>query len=85
MIRNISKRKRDSVIADLRQKGIFCAPGIQGIHRQKIYSNKLDLPVTEKCSDSTIILPMYYELNGSDIETIAKSLLTSLYGNISNK
>lgn len=81
----IRVRKRDSLISALSAKGISC--GIHypvPIHLQGAYSSlglsRGSFPVAEKCADEVVSLPMYPELDESQIKYVSDSVKAFLSG-----
>ena len=82
MIRlNNPKLNRDELMQKLLEKGIATRKGIMAIHREPYYVKKFGstyLPITEKITDSTIIIPLFTEMTEEQqnyvVENIKKSL-----------
>ncbi|MCB5283058.1 GDP-perosamine synthase [Arthrobacter sp. ES1] len=72
---------REELLARLAQDGISARRGIMAAHRQPAYAGmdtgKADLSVTERLTDSTLILPVYHQLTPDEqsrvIDSIARS------------
>ncbi|MFC1931515.1 DegT/DnrJ/EryC1/StrS family aminotransferase [Chloroflexota bacterium] len=74
-----SRRKRDKIIQELRDKGIDCRDYFPPIHLQPFYVEmfgyeKGSFPITEKVSSLTIALPFYNNLAERDIHYICDTL-----------
>jgi dTDP-4-amino-4,6-dideoxygalactose transaminase len=78
---NISRhgrRFRNSIIQALQNRGIASRPGIMAIHKQPYYIKRfgrINLPVTEKLLDSTIILPLYTQMSKREQGYIIDSVI----------
>ena len=58
---------REGLLAALAQAGVSARRGIMATHRQPPYRHlPADLPVTERLTDATLILPLYHTLEESD-------------------
>ena len=65
------------------EKGISTRRGIMTSHRESAYKNELknvSLPESEKYADNSVILPLYYPMSTSDIETVIKEVQLLLSG-----
>ena len=78
-------KERDAVLQGLGGRGVSC--GIhypKPVHLQKAYAHlglgRGALPVTERCADQILSLPMYPELSEGQVETVARELLALLHG-----
>ena len=73
-LNNKKKIKRDIIIKKLLKKKIETRNGFYSPNKMKIYKNFYDksLRVSDKLSDYIICLPIYYDLNQSQIEYIVK-------------
>lgn len=74
-----SRRKRDKIIQELRDKGIDCRDYFPPIHLQPFYVEmfgyeKGSFPITEKVSSLTIALPFHNNLAERDIHYICDTL-----------
>ena len=66
-------RDRDQVLAALAAADISARRGIMATHRQPPYADLAaagTLPVTERLTDSTLILPLYHELSEADQDRV---------------
>ncbi|MEZ4703108.1 MAG: DegT/DnrJ/EryC1/StrS family aminotransferase [Rhodothermales bacterium] len=75
--------RRDQVKAEMEKRGVYC--GIHyplPLHLQKAYEDlghvRGDFPVTERCSDTYLSLPMYPELTHEQIMQVVSVLKASL-------
>lgn len=59
---------REGLLAHLAERGISARRGIMAAHRQPAYAAHPHgpLPVTERLTDTTIILPLYHQMTESD-------------------
>ncbi len=68
-----SGHQRDELIGHLKKKGIQAVFHYMSLHRSKFYTEKHDgreLPNSDRYSDCLLRLPLYYDLEQSDQETI---------------
>ena len=79
----IRVNQRDQVKAEMEKRGVHC--GIHyplPLHLQKAYADlgyvQGDFPVTERCAESYLSLPMYPELTHEQIHHVARVLKQSL-------
>lgn len=62
---------RNTLMSKLLEQGIAARRGIMAIHLEESYSKyKVSLPVTEKITRSTLLLPIYPSLTGEEQEYI---------------
>ena len=78
-----TKIKRDSVITQLKRRGISTRPYLPPIHLISFYRKKYrcrrgDFPITETVGRQTLALPFYVGLTKADIEYIVKTLIKIL-------
>jgi dTDP-4-amino-4,6-dideoxygalactose transaminase len=70
---------REELLAHLAHDGISAGRGIIAAHRQPAYSGGdtggADLPVTERLTDNTVILPVYHQLSPDERSRVVSSLL----------
>jgi dTDP-4-amino-4,6-dideoxygalactose transaminase len=68
---------RDGVMVALAEAGISARRGIMAAHRQPAYADRADawLPVTERLTDATLILPVYHELTEREQDRVITALL----------
>ena len=71
---------RNELMEKLSEMGISSRRGIMTAHRTSAYKNISDahLPVSEKASDRSIIIPLYVPMDISTITTIADSILSAI-------
>ena len=65
---------RDSLISELREKGIDSRPFFHPIHRQPPYKTNNNFPIAEKLGKEGINLPSSTELSSADIEYICNTI-----------
>ena len=78
---NNSNIKRDELMQKLLEGGISTRRGIMTIHREPYYIKSFgyaNLPVTEKVSDSTIIIPLFVEMTEEQQDYIVKNIKDNL-------
>ncbi|MFC4784699.1 DegT/DnrJ/EryC1/StrS family aminotransferase [Nocardioides sp. MAHUQ-72] len=65
---------RDGLLARLADADISARRGIMSIHRQPAYRDgpgiRVPLPVTERLTDNTLILPVYHRLSNSEQQRV---------------
>jgi dTDP-4-amino-4,6-dideoxygalactose transaminase len=68
---------RDGVMVALADAGVSARRGIMAAHRQPAYANRPSawLPITERLTDSTLILPVYHEMTGREQDRVVTALL----------
>ena len=59
---------RNELLSALAAEGISARAGIMAAHRQPAYADhpRVDLPVTERLTDHTLILPLFHTMSGDD-------------------
>lgn len=75
---------RNKVMEELLEDGIATRRGIMSIHREQFYRKmfgSVNLPETEKASDSTIILPLYPSMTQDEQDFVIKELKEALKKN----
>jgi perosamine synthetase len=79
-IRLRSELQRDAIMADLASQGIATRRGVMAIHQEPFYRDlcpDVSLPITERCSAETLLLPLFPGLTDDEQELVAGSLLTA--------
>jgi dTDP-4-amino-4,6-dideoxygalactose transaminase len=68
---------RDGVMLALAEAGVSARRGIMAAHRQPAYAGRSAawLPVTERLTDSTLILPVYHEMTDREQDRVVTALL----------
>lgn len=70
---------REGLLAHLAEAGISARRGIMSAHRQPPYvgsaSLRIALPVTERLTDNTLILPLYHQLSEADQSVVIERML----------
>ena len=69
-----SSMTAERAIAALAADGISAKPGIMNAHSEPPYSGVWTLPESEKRHRETVLLPLYHELDDSDIARVTKIL-----------
>ncbi|WP_248580521.1 DegT/DnrJ/EryC1/StrS family aminotransferase [Nocardioides sp. InS609-2] len=69
---------REELMLTLAEAGISARRGIMASHRQPAYRDRdtgdVPLPVTERLTDNTLILPMFHQLSESDQARVIEAL-----------
>ncbi len=76
-------RHRDEVMAQMLEAGIATRPGVMAIHMTAYYRKhfpNVSLPVTERASRNSIILPMYATMTETEHAYVLEHLLPLLKG-----
>jgi len=72
---------RDGLLAHLAAVEISCRRGIMAAHRQPAYAGRdtggAPLPVTERLTDSTLILPLFHQMSESEQARVVDALRTA--------
>jgi perosamine synthetase len=70
---------RNDLLQELLNLGISTRRGVLTIHRETAYKGfKYNLPISEKLSDRSIIIPLYVPMNSEEIEYIIKTFKSFL-------
>lgn len=71
---------REELMMHLASAGISARRGIMAAHRQPAHEARphVPLPVTERLNDQTLILPMFHQMTGSELERVIDALDTSV-------
>jgi len=76
-LRDDAPLSRNELLGELRARGIAAKPGIMTAHREPAYREQcagLRLPVTEKTSDRSFLLPLYPDLAMQQQDAIVAEL-----------
>jgi dTDP-4-amino-4,6-dideoxygalactose transaminase len=69
---------RDGLLAHLAEDEISARRGIMAAHRQPAYAHRdtgtQPLPVTERLTDNTLILPIYHQLTDEELNRVVSSI-----------
>lgn len=69
---------REGVLAALAEAGVSARRGIMASHRQPAYRDRdtgaAPLPVTERLTDRTLILPLYHQLTAGEQDRVVEAL-----------
>jgi dTDP-4-amino-4,6-dideoxygalactose transaminase len=65
-------RSRNELLAALAEGGVSARAGIMAAHRQPAYAGHphAELPVTERLTDRTLILPVYHHMGDQEQDTV---------------
>ncbi|WP_426241957.1 DegT/DnrJ/EryC1/StrS family aminotransferase [Nocardioides sp. LHG3406-4] len=78
------QQDREQLMASLAEAGISARRGIMAAHRQPAYrgvdTGDLPLPVTERLTDRTLILPLFHQLSESDQARVIEALRSAARG-----
>lgn len=63
---------RDGLLVRLAEAGVSARRGIMSAHRQPAYAglDHAPLPVTERLTDTTLILPLFHQLSDADLHRV---------------
>jgi dTDP-4-amino-4,6-dideoxygalactose transaminase len=78
-----SHQSRDDLLIGLAEAGISARRGIMSAHRQPLYASTVpaaSLPMTERLTDNTLILPLFHQMTESDQSRVLDVLATRLDG-----
>jgi len=73
-----NKKERDDLLTYLKNNGILAAFHYFSLHKSPYYKDKHDgriLPNSDRYSDCLVRLPLYYELEKTEIKQIVKSIM----------
>lgn len=67
---------RDELLELLARNGISARRGIMAAHRQPAYCSEkhVPLPVTERLTDSTVILPLYHQMTQGEMDRVVTTV-----------
>ncbi|MDI2097597.1 DegT/DnrJ/EryC1/StrS family aminotransferase [Ruicaihuangia caeni] len=70
---------REGLLEHLAAAGVSARRGIMAAHRQPAYaggaSQRAPLPVTERLTDRTVILPVYHQMTEAELATVIEAIL----------
>jgi len=68
---------RDELLAHLAERDVSARRGIMAAHRQPAYAGMrhAPLPVTERLTDSTLILPVFHEMTADETRRVVDAVL----------
>ena len=71
-----SRSDRDGLLAHLAEADISARRGIMAAHRQPAYAGAehLPLPVTERLTDNTLILPVFHQMTDEEIGRVVAAV-----------
>ena len=68
---------RDEVLAAMLESGISCRRGIMAAHLEPPYADAVvDLPVTERLTARSLVLPLFHDLTHDDQDLVVNVLVT---------
>ncbi|ONH58127.1 glutamine--scyllo-inositol aminotransferase [Frankia sp. CcI49] len=73
---------RNGLLEHLLRDGISARRGIMAAHREPAYAQQgeVDLPVTDRLTDRTVILPLFHEMTQDDVARVVASLRAAAHG-----
>lgn len=73
-------RARDGVMQELLDRGISTRPGVMTAHREPAYADHPsgELPVSERASDGSMVLPLYPGMPVSEVEETVTALIDAV-------
>ncbi|MGF1664204.1 MAG: DegT/DnrJ/EryC1/StrS family aminotransferase [Kineosporiaceae bacterium] len=73
---------REGLLARLAGHGVSARRGIMATHRQPAYAGREHppLPVTERLTDTTLILPVFHQLTDAEQDRVADAVLSAVPG-----
>jgi len=75
------QRSRSEIMADLAAAGIATRRGVMAIHLEPFYRDMyptLSLPVTERATDRTLLLPLYADMTETEQDMVVRALNDTL-------
>lgn len=70
-------KTRDEIMREMQAAGVATRRGVMAAHLEPFYVNKygrIPLPVTEEATQTTLLLPIYAQMTGAEVETVIDSL-----------
>ena len=75
----VSALRRDEIMQTMLDRGIATRPGVMAIHREPAYAGRnVSLPVTDRASESSLMLPLHAGMDANDVQEISCDLLSCL-------
>lgn len=75
----IGRGGRDALVDALLARGVTTRPGIMAAHREPPYQERAwSLPITERITDETLLLPCYHQLADDDVDRVVDALAHAL-------
>jgi dTDP-4-amino-4,6-dideoxygalactose transaminase len=67
---------RNELLSSLAAEGISARAGIMAAHRQPAYADhpRVELPVTERLTDNTLILPLFHTMTEDDLAAVVGTI-----------
>jgi perosamine synthetase len=77
------RARRNQIMAQLAGRNIQTRPGTHAVHRLGYYRNKYGLrpeqfPIAARCEDTTITLPIFPNMRGSDQDQVTQAIIEAL-------
>ena len=69
-----SPLKRKDLLEKLIEAGISAQKGVTTNHRENNHKGKIKLPVSEKVSDNSILIPLYFQMSEEEIDKVIATL-----------
>lgn len=70
--------RRNGAMQDLLDAGIATRAGVMTCHREPAYAGSEAMPVSERASDTSLILPLYPGMTDDEVAEVADRLLAAL-------
>ena len=70
----IQVKNRDDFMKKMKKNGIETGIHYQPIHKMKVYSNKIKLPITEKISRHIVSIPIHPNLSNKNIDKVIQTI-----------
>ena len=70
----IQVKNRDDFMKKMKKNGIETGIHYQPIHKMKVYSNKIKLPITEKISRHIVTIPIHPNLSNKNIDKVIQTI-----------
>jgi dTDP-4-amino-4,6-dideoxygalactose transaminase len=78
-LRGAARARRDGVIDRMLAAGITTRPGVMAAHLEPPYRGESwQLPVTERCSGETLVLPLYHQMAKRDVDQVVDALAVAV-------
>jgi dTDP-4-amino-4,6-dideoxygalactose transaminase len=79
-IRLVTPEPREAIMTEMADRGIATRRGVMAIHLEPFYMSMcpgVRLPVTERCSAETLLLPLYPGLTDDEQQLVVESLISA--------
>jgi dTDP-4-amino-4,6-dideoxygalactose transaminase len=80
-VRLCTTKPRAAIMAELAEKGIATRRGVMAIHLEPFYRSQMpdiSLPVTERSTEQTLLLPLYAGMTEDDQDQVVETLTRAL-------